>query len=84
MTLENFKRAQEITDQLARIGEAIKSIERVNTSDENRSFCFGDDLSARHFGPELIDPLAKEGCKALLLANLNGKAKQLEAEFEKL
>lgn len=83
MTQDNFKRAGEIMCELSRINDAVKVVDRVDTS-ENRSFYFGDDISNHYFSSDLIDQLAKDGCKALILSNLEGKKKKLEAEFEKL
>ena len=81
MTLENFKWAEEIVRECAKLKEEIECVERVRTS-ENDSFRFGDGNSS--FWVSHADPMAREGCKAILLANLNGKVKQLETELEKL
>jgi hypothetical protein len=43
-----------------------------------------DDLRSAYIDKDLLDPLAKEMCKTAILSNLQGKVKQLEAEFESL
>lgn len=83
MTVEGFKRANEIADQLKRIGRALADVNRLNFSG-HRDFTVSDPTYGARIDGDIIDPLAKEGCKALIISNLEGKKKQLEAEFEKL
>ena len=79
MTTERLERAKEIADRLFQLD---RTIDKVRSSGTDRGIRFGNEsvwLSNRE-----LDPMAAEMCKTLILTNLEGKKKQLEAEFEKL
>lgn len=83
MKIENFNRAQEIAKTLNRLSDTIKRVESIDTSDR-RDLRIMDDIRGAYIDKDLLDPIAKEMCKTAILSNLQGKVKQLEAEFGNL
>lgn len=82
MKIEDLSRANQITGTLKRLNEAIRGVESIRT-DISFKVIDGNSNGA-YIDSALLDPLAKEMCKTAILSNLQGKVKQLEAEFESL
>jgi hypothetical protein len=83
MTLENLKKANGLAGKLDKINKVIVEVKNVHT-DAGMTFVIGDPFQRVYIMDDMLDPMAKEGCKALILSNLEGKKRQLEAELEKL
>ncbi len=83
MTLENLKKANGLAEKLDKINKVIVEVKNVHT-DAGMTFVIGDPFQTVYIRDDMLDPMAKEGCKALILSNLEGKIRQLETEFENL